>query len=352
MKRWMFPALWLCLALASTSALAKAPTALFYMMESQKSINSLEAHIDKIDLLVPTWFGVDGNGLVSGAPDMYVLKLARAHHLPVMPIISAGGDRKKFHDLLTSEMAKKAMIGGMIEQAKLYGFTGFQFDFENIAWTDRDALTLLTRQTAEALHKQGLKLSMAVVPNAPGYAGRGPFGKWMWEYWRGAYDLKALGQALDLVCLMTYDQHTRWTTPGPVAGMPWVMDNLQYALKQVPKEKLSLGIALYGYHWFAGDPVGEDGKEKSNISAQYIDADESFPLAKQFNATMQWDPVEHEAWFYFYRDQMREWVFLPDAHAFRDRYDVVKQYGLEGFCAWVLGAEDPKVWEELPNAVR
>ncbi|QNK01251.1 glycosyl hydrolase family 18 protein [Dyella telluris] len=352
MKRWMFPVLSLCFGLASTSAFAKAPTALFYMLESQKSINSLEAHIDKIDLLVPTWYGVDENGLVSGGPNPYVLKLAKAHRLPVMPIVSAGGDRKKFHDLLGNETAKKAMIASLVEQAKKYGFTGFQFDFENIAWTDRDALTLLTRQTAEALHKQGLKLSMAVVPNAPGAAGEGPFSKWMWEYWRGAYDLKALGQVLDVVCLMTYDQHTRWTTPGPVAGMPWVMENLDYAMKLVPREKLSLGIGLYGYHWFAGNPVGEDGKEHSNISAQYIDADESFPLAKQFNATMQWDPVEHESWFYFYRDQMREWVFLPDAHAFRDRYDVVKQDKLEGFCAWVLGAEDPKVWDELPDAVR
>ena len=352
MKRWMSLALSMCLACASTGAFAKAPTALFYMIEMQKSINSFEAHVDKVDLLVPTWFGVDGNGLVSGAPNLYVLKLAKAHRVPVMPIISAGGDRKKFHDLLVNETAKKAMIDGMLEQAKLYGFVGFQFDFENIAWTDRDALTLLTQQTATALHKHGLKLSMAVVPNAPGYAGRGPFAKWIWEYWKGAYDLKALGQALDLVCLMTYDQHTRWTTPGPVAGMPWVMANLEYALKVVPKEKLSLGIGLYGYHWFAGDPVGADGKESSNISAQYIDADESFPLAKQFNATMQWDPVEHESWFYFYRDQMREWVFLPDAHAFRDRYDIVKQYGLEGFCAWVIGAEDPKIWEALPDAVR
>ncbi|KLD66128.1 glycosyl hydrolase family 18 protein [Dyella japonica] len=352
MNRWMSLALTLCLACASTGAFAKAPTALFYMIEMQKSINSFEAHVDKVDLLVPTWFGVDGNGLVSGAPNLYVLKLAKAHRVPVMPIISAGGDRKKFHDLLVNETAKKAMIDGMLEQAKLYGFVGFQFDFENIAWTDRDALTLLTQQTATALHKHGLKLSMAVVPNAPGYSGRGPFAKWIWEYWKGAYDLKALGQALDLVCLMTYDQHTRWTTPGPVAGMPWVMANLEYALKVVPKEKLSLGIGLYGYHWFAGDPVGADGKESSNISAQYIDADESFPLAKQFNAAMQWDPVEHESWFYFYRDQMREWVFLPDAHAFRDRYDVVKQYGLEGFCAWVIGAEDPNIWEALPDAVR
>ena len=85
---------------------------------------------------------------------------------------------------------------------------------------------------------------------------------------------------------------------------------------------------------------------------QYIDADESFPLAKQFNVTMQWDPMEHESWFYFYRDDMREWVFMPDARSFRDRYALVKQYDLEGFCAWVLGAEDPKVWDELPVAER
>ncbi|HEY4293482.1 glycosyl hydrolase family 18 protein [Luteibacter sp.] len=349
MKRWLF-VLAACI-LWMPAAFAKAPVALFYMMNTQKSIASLEAHVDKIDLLVPTWYGVDEHGLVSGGPNDYVLDLAKKHRLPVMPIISAGGDRARFHALLGDEAAKKQMIESMIDEAKEHGYTGFQFDFENIAWTDRDALTLLTKQTYEALHKHELQLTMAVVPNAPGHAGQGAFGKWMWEYWRGAYDLKELAKALDLVCLMTYDEHTRWTTPGPVAGMPWVMEHLKYALKVVPKEKLSLGIGLYGYHWFAGNPVGADGKENSNISAKYIDADESFPLAKQFNVTMQWDPVEHESWFYFYRDQMREWVFLPDARAFHDRYDVVRKYDLQGFCAWVLGAEDPKVWDELPDAV-
>jgi spore germination protein YaaH len=134
--------------------------------------------------------------------------------------------------------------------------------------------------------------------------------------------------------------------------MPWTLMHLQYALKVVPKEKLSLGIALYGYHWYTGDPVKPDGTEASNISADYIDADESFPLAKEQGATVHWDPVEHESWYYFYRDDMREWVFMPDAHSFRDRYALTKQYDLEGFCSWVLGAEDPKVWDELPDAQR
>ena len=350
MKRFI----WLLLAatLFCSPAFAKQPTALFYLISTQKSVNSFVAHVDKIGLLVPTWYGVDDQGLVNGGPNRYVLDLAKQHRLPVMPIISMTAGRKGFHALLQDEPAKRRMIDSMLQQAKEHGYSGFQFDFENVSWTDRDAFTLLAKQTAEALHKHGLKLSIAVVPNAPGHAGEGKFTKWMWQYWRGVYDLPALGKIADLICLMTYDQHTRWTTPGPVDGMPWTLMHLQYALKVVPKEKLSLGIALYGYHWYTGDPVKPDGTEASNISADYIDADESIPLAKEQGATVQWDPVEHESWYYFYRDDMREWVFMPDAHSFRDRYALTKQYDLEGFCSWVLGAEDPKVWDELPDAQR
>lgn len=345
---------WLLLALTLTcaAATAKPPTALFYMMNTQKSYDSFAAHVDKIGLLVPTWYGVDGQGLVNGGPERFVLDIARRHGLPIMPIISMSAGRDGFHRLLHDETAKHRMIGALLQQAAEYGYSGFQFDFENVSWTDRDAYTQLARQTAEALHRHGLKLSIAVVPNAPGHAGKGKFSKWMWQYWRGAYDLAALGKVADLICLMTYDQHTRWTTPGPVDGMPWVLRHLKYALKYVPRDKLSLGIALYGYHWYTGDPVKPDGSESSNISADYIDADESIPLAREQGATIRWDPVEHESWYYFYRDDMREWVFMPDARSFRDRYALVKQYGLEGFCSWVLGAEDPKVWNELPKARR
>lgn len=335
--------------LCSTGAGAKTPTALFYMMETPKSVASFEAHIDKIGLLVPTWYGVDQNGLVHGEPNPYVLKLAKQNKLPVMPIISPP-DKAKFHALLGDEAAKKRMITTMIDQARLQGLIGFQFDFENIAFTDRDAFTLLVRQTSEAFHAKGLQLSIAVVPNGPGYAGRGEFAKWMWEYWRGAFDYKELAKLVDLFCLMTYDQHTRWTVPGPVGGMPWTLQQLDYALATVPREKLSLGIPTYGYRWFTDNPVKPDGTEISNIAGAYIDFDESAPLAKDYEAQLQWDATEHETWFYFYRDQMREWVSMPDAHSFRDRYALVKERGLEGFCVWVLGAEDPKVWDELPKA--
>jgi spore germination protein YaaH len=47
---------------------------------------------------------------------------------------------------------------------------------------------------------------------------------------------------------------------------------------------------------------------------------------------------------------MREWVWMPNARSFHDRYELAKQRGLLGFSSWVLGAEDPAVWNELPRA--
>jgi len=336
---------------AAAAQLPKGPVALFYMMETPKSMASFEAHVDKIGVLVPTWYGVDKNGLVNGAPNPGILATAKAHRLPVMPIISLT-ERANLHALMANEPAKAQMIAAMIREAKANGYVGFHFDFENIAWTDRDAFSLMTKQTAEALHKEGLLLTVAVCPNAPGHPGRGAFSKWMYEYWRGVYDIEALGKSADFLSFMTYDQHTRWTTPGPVGGMPWVMENIDYALKVVPKEKISIGIPLYGYHWYAGNPVKADGTEASNISADYYDADEWQPFVRQYNIKVQWDDVEQESWFWFNRDQMREWAFVPDARSFKARLDVMNKYGLQGFSAWVLGSEDPAIWDTLPVVQR
>jgi len=243
-------------ALVVPPFLKAEPVALFYLTSNPDSIRSFLAHSAQIDLLVPTWYQVDENGLVTGAPDPTVLKRAQDEKLSVMPIVALFS-KKNFHALATNPAAQVRLNDAMIRESKIHGYTGFQFDFENIDWTDRDQLTELVKTSAEAMHKAGLQLTIATVPNAPGYPGSGGFAKWIYTDWRGAYDIAALAKYVDLVCLMTYDQHTRWTVPGPVAGWDWTVENLDYALKVVPKEKLSLGIPLYGYHWYTGAPTKE-----------------------------------------------------------------------------------------------
>jgi spore germination protein YaaH len=348
----MKPLLWLSLGcLLFTSAAEAKPIALFYMTGDPNSVRSFFAHSKKIDLLVPTWYEVDQDGLVSGEPEPAVLEQAHHEHLPVMPIIALM-NKKQFHLLVLNHQAQKEMNAAMIRESRLHGYTGFQFDFEDIDWTDRDALTALVRNSATEMHNAGLQLSIATVPNAPGApAGKGGFAKWIYSDWRGAYDIGELAKAVDLLCLMTYDQQTRWTMPGPVAGWQWTVDNLDYALKVVPKEKLSLGIPLYGYHWYTGAPLIDKttGEETPNHAADYINAIDAIQLSTDYRASVEWDAVDHSAYFWFYRDQMREWVFYTDLHTFQDRYELVKNQALQGFCSWVLGAEDPEIWKYLPD---
>lgn len=334
------------------SAGAQQPKALFYMTREPKSVRSFLAHADRIDILVPAWYGVDADGLLSGGANPLVMETARLHHVPVMPIV-ANGDfaQEDFHKLLENPEAAMQMVAQLIRACKDNGYIGFQFDFENVHWTDRDALSEFVKRAAAAFHREGLTLTIATVPNAPGAPGEGGFSAWIYENWRGAYDLKALSQSVDFLCLMTYDQHTRWTAPGPVAGWAWTTGNLDYALKFVPAQKISLGIPLYGYHWFAGTPVKSDDKsgDKPNPSAEYIATDDAMDLAKAYGGHVQWDLADKTSWFYFYRADLREWIFFTDSRTFLERYRLVQERGLQGFCSWVLGTEDPAIWDLLPS---
>ncbi len=325
-----------------------AQKTLFYMSQEGPSERDFLAHRSKIDILVPTWYDVDQDGLVNGEPNPAILEAAKESHIPVVPIVALF-NKDKVHTLMTSQRAQEAMNASLIRECKRNGYRGFQFDLEDVMWTDRDALSAMVKKTADALHAEHLDLQIAVVPNSPGYPGHTAFDKWMYAEWRGAYDLEALGRAVDLLCLMTYDQHTRWTEPGPVAGWQWVNDNMNYALKVVPKEKLSLGIALYGYHWYTGDPGLDAEKKEPHPTAEYISATNARSLRDSYGGHEEWDPIDHTAWFFFNRDQLREWVFYTDKRGFDDRYELAKSHGLAGICAWVLGEEDPAIWSGLPD---
>src|ERR1035441_6323120 len=87
-----------------------------------------------------------------------VLDAAHKDGLPVMPILALFG-KKKFHDLSANVDAQLRMNAAMIREAKLHGYTGFQFDFENLNYLDRDALSAVTERSAAELHKAGLQLT-------------------------------------------------------------------------------------------------------------------------------------------------------------------------------------------------
>jgi spore germination protein YaaH len=228
----------LTLIFAFCAVLAAQPKTLFYMNDSPASIRSFQANAERIDVIAPTVYSVDAAGLVWGKPDSRVLETARKFHVAVMPlIVNPGFKQDMTHALMTSVEARKRMNATLLAECRKYGYYGIQFDFENVNYLDRDLLTAMVQETSAALGREGFKLSIATVPNEGDEPGKSDYTRWVFQNWRGAFDLKKLAPYVDFVSLMTYDQHTRNTPPGPVAGMQWVERLVAYAESQMPKEK-------------------------------------------------------------------------------------------------------------------
>ena len=346
----------LLLHLAALPAIAApAPQALFYLSTEAKSVQSFLAHAGQIDVVAPHWIGVDSHGAITGEPDLQVMAAAKKHGVRVTPLVTNHGFvQEDVHELLMHPERHPALFAALIRAAKQHGYAGFQLDFEHVPSGDRDALTALVRGAAKALHAENLLVSIATVPNASIMPKETGYSAWHYANWGGAFDLKALGEVVDMLCLMTYDQHTFTTMPGPVAGMPWVKAQLDAALKLVPPRKLALGIPVYGYHWFAGTPADGGARQfdKPNLNAAFIDAADVMKLAKAYGGRFDWDEHDRAASMVFYRDNVREWVYYTDGRTFGERYDLVKRRRLAGFASWVLGSEDPAIWKQLPSRKR
>ncbi len=336
-----------CLALsASTSLSQTAGERLFYYVDREDSYNSLVKHIDQITVVAPQVFVIDSLGIMWGTLDKRVIALARSHNVKIMPLFTNEGFQQPgLHRLLGDTVSRARAIQSMTAMCKDNGYWGIQFDVENINIVDRDKFTAWYSAAARSLHAAGCKISVAVVHKTEDGAGPTAYGRFMLDSWRGGYDLAALARVGDFISLMTYSEHTRRTTPGPVAGMPWMREAVDYFLRFVPPEKLSLGIPTYGGHWF----TQYDGTttNRAASTSESVNWTWGSGLAARNGATIQWDSLQQVPYAFYSVGGIYEWVFLEDARAFKAKLDLAKEKKLRGFSVWVLGTEDPNIWDIL-----
>jgi spore germination protein YaaH len=232
----------------------------------------------------------------------------------------------------------------MVDLGRRHGYWGWQFDFENIHVSDTDRFTAFYREAADALHAAGMTLSIAVVPT-DGVPGHLPFHRYMLANWRGNFDVAALAEIGDFISLMTYAQHGGVTTPGPIAGLPWMRRMVEYALAQgVPAAKLSLGIPSYSGYW-RPDYSEDRGAKVAGAEVSWARAQ---ALLAQNAAEATWLPDQGSHLAYWARSGTFEWLFLEDQRSFATKLALLDEYpNLHGISVWVLGAEDPDIWPAL-----
>ena len=332
------------LILVSPSARAQGAERLFYYVDREDSYRSLLAHVDQITVLGPQVYTVDSLGLVYGSLDRRVAELAKARGVKLMPlVVNEGFNQPALRRLLADTAARTRAISSLVELCRRNGYWGIQFDIENINVQDRDRFTSWFTDAARALHAAGFTISAAIVHQTDDLPGPTGYHRFLADSWR-TFDVAALGRVADFLSVMSYDQHTRRTPPGPVAGMPWVRSVTEYFLRYVPAEKLSLGIPLYGDYWSARpDP----SPERVRTSASSVSWFWGSGLAERNGATVKWDDVQQVPFASFEVGGTFEWVFLENARSFAAKLALMREKKLRGFSAWVLGPEDPAIWGTL-----
>ncbi len=289
------------------------------------SFTAMQKNAQTLNVIAPFWATLQADGRLTdrgGNDHSAVVKAAHQNKIKVLLLVNndpgKNGQNTPIHSLLTDRSLRATAINNLENYIKKYGLDGINIDFEGVPAADRDNLSQFMNELATRLKPQGYEISIDVYPKQDETNDVSI-----------AYDYSQLARYADKIIIMTYDNHGVWSGPGPVEN------NLRYALQFIPKNKLFLGIAGYGYDWSA---KGVESMEYKPI----ID------LSQRFSAPIAWDEQAKVPHFsYTGPDGVAHEVWYENQASLQYKVNLVKKYDIAGAALWKLGEEDPGYWEIL-----
>jgi spore germination protein YaaH len=276
------------LVASDASSAASRLVLAYYVPYDSTSWASLQVHADQLDILAAQWMSVDACGGLGSRDDQTLKQFAHDHGLKVVPsLFTLSGWLN--HRLLADDEVRATFLQNVVGYTVDEGYDGFDLDLEGVDPADRQALSDFTRDLADALHAQGKLLTLA-IPAKERETNTG---------WAGAFDYAALGNAADLVTVMAYEYRGPFSGPGSVAPYDWVGRVAAFATRQIPSEKVLLGLAVYGYDWNTtsggtlslGYPQARAIAEQAQAEPGFDDAQQSLTFSYTADAASRVPPA-------------------------------------------------------------
>lgn len=259
--------------------------------------------------------------------DRWLINLAIESQVqPILTLTPFGQDGRFNNQLISSIVNNQEYIDNIIESIletmKAKGYVGIDIDFEFILASDRDKFTDFVRQVAEVMRANGYHTSVALAPkNSPDQQGLLYEGK----------DYGALGQVADHLLLMTYEWGYTYGPPMAVAPINQVRRVVEYAVTEIPREKLDLGIPNYGYDWTL--PY-----ERGVSRAKTIGNVEAVRLAIINGSEIMFDEVAKSPYFRYIdkNTSLQHEVWFEDVRSLQAKFDLLEEYQLRGCGYWQI----------------
>lgn len=123
-----------------------------------------------------------------------------------------------------------------------------------------------------------------------------------------------------------------------VSPIPSVRRVVEYGIRQIPVEKLLLGMPNYGYDW----PLPHVQGETKAVTIGNVEAVE---IARRHGVSIQFDETAQAPFFRYVSPQGAEHeVWFEDARSVRARSLLIHEYGLYGAGIWQIMRYFPQQW--------
>ncbi|AMQ08461.1 MULTISPECIES: LysM peptidoglycan-binding domain-containing protein [Sporosarcina] len=233
------------------------------------------------------------------------------------------------HVLFTDQAAQNRLFGNLIQVANEIGYKDIHFDFELLHPEDRELYNSFLRNARDRFHQAGFTISTALAPMTSDVR-TGIY---------GAHDYRAHGEIVDFVSLMTYEWGYTYSDPQAVSPIGPVRNVVEYAVSQIPSEKIFLGQNLYGYDWSTPYP------SQGGSAARAISPQQAILIATDREVDIEYDYVAQAPNFEYTDDTgVRHVVWFEDARSIQAKFDLIKQFNLRGIMYWKLGLAFPQNW--------
>lgn len=257
--------------------------------------------------------------------DTWMITLAKQYGVaPIMTLTPFGPDGQFNNRLISAvvnalaarERLKNEIVGQIMER----GFEGLDIDFEYILASDRQAFVDFVAYMREAVNGLGYPVSVALAPKSSADQS---------SILTEGKDYPALGAAADYVLLMTYEWGYTYGPPMAVAPLNKVREVIEYAITEIPPEKINLGIPNYGYDWPLPFVQGKTKAETlGNIQAVQRAVTERVPI--------QFDDISQAPFYRYRRDQTEHEVWFEDSRSMNSTFSLIEEYSLRGAGYWTI----------------
>ena len=285
------------------------------------------------------WPGPDGS-LKMGEKFLYPELIQTAHRNGVKVVVSIGGWGKHegFAPMVANPQAREKFVSDLVQFCLTHGYDGADLDWEYPTAQDKENLSRLIVELRQAFQKNKIPFLSAAVPAID---------------WEGGFDAAVLKERLDWFGIMTYDFHGSWTSHvghnSPLYSSPKdkcgsAADSAQYwrEKKELPPDKLCLGIPFYGRMFEASD-LYLPGSEKKSVS--YADAIIRMSQGWEYS----WDEVCRVG--YLQNPGHSLLISFDDVPSVQAKCNYVLEKNLKGVIIWALGHDDTGTTQPLLSTV-